>query len=161
MFECDFYLFLFIVGYNNLGLSVDFSFGSSSSDSASNEATPNAKKKNKGGGKGSQLKIPVPIDYKLPDKLINKIGDRKIKILTRINIRIEQQDINKNLHHLKNNIIINSFDLIAVEPSDGQVLNYLCLNNFNVDIISINSGIECGLTDKHLMRPLRNVINFN
>ncbi len=26
------------------------------------------------------------------------------------------------------------------------------------DIITISSGIECGLTDKHLIRPLRNVI---
>jgi hypothetical protein len=41
----------------------------------------------------------------------------------------------------------------------NEFFEYLCTNNFNADIISINSGIECGLTDKHLIRPLRNAIN--
>lgn len=33
---------------------------------------------------------------------------------------------------------------------------YLCTQNYNADILSINHGLLVGLTDKHLMRPLRN-----
>lgn len=29
------------------------------------------------------------------------------------------------------------------------------------DILTINSGIECGLIDKHLIRLLKNVSNVN
>ncbi len=87
-----------------------------------------------------------------------KSCSRKIKILSRINIRIKPEDINVYLHHLKSKNVQN-FDLIALEPSDNQVLVYLCTNNFNADIITINSGIECNLTDKHLIRPLRNAVN--
>jgi RNase P/RNase MRP subunit p30 len=104
--------------------------------------------------------IPKPKEYKIPHKLQSRLESmcRKVKILSRINIRIKPEDINVYLHHLKSKNVQN-FDLIGLEPSDNQVLMYLCTNNFNADIITINSGIECGLTDKHLIRPIQNAIN--
>lgn len=139
------------LGYDNIGLAIDYEFPSKKQD----ESSSNQKNKRA----VSQVLLPKPIQYSLPAKLEARLKScsRKIQILSRINVRIKPEDINTHMHHLKSKNVY-MFDIIALEPVDNQTLVYLCTNNFNADIITINSGIECGLTDKHLIRPLNNAI---
>ncbi|CAF0907312.1 unnamed protein product [Brachionus calyciflorus] len=139
------------LGYDNLALSIDFEFP----NVASIKSKDQKKKESK-----PQLNIPTPKAYKLPPKIADRLNllSKKINLFSRINIKIKPNDINTYLHHLKSKAVMN-FDIIALEPVDSQVLLYLCSNNFNADIISITSGIDCGLTDKHLTRPLNNAVS--
>ena len=75
----------FLVGYDNLGLSIDFEFP--------------LIEKSKAKGK---IVIPTCSTYELPAKLAARLKSvgRKIKILNRINVKIKPADINTCLQHL-------------------------------------------------------------
>ena len=137
---------LILVGYDNLGLSIDFEFP--------------LIEKSKAKGK---IVIPACSSYQLPAKLAARLksAGRKIKIFNRINVKIKPADINTCLQHLVNNLqvliknpeidlksfekfqkskSIQDYDLISLEPTNNQVLmvveieakstNFLCLFNW-------------------------------
>ena len=81
-----------------MGLSIDFEFPSQvAADIGGSQQQKKANKTAK-----SQVSIPAPIDYKLNSKLKTRLENcsRKIKLFSRINIKIKTSDINTNLHHL-------------------------------------------------------------
>lgn len=130
------------LGYDNLGLATNFEFPESN--------------KNKQKADRTKVVIPAPKAYKLPLKFEERLKSmgRVIKIYSRINVRVQPTDINTNLQHLKQKPI-QEYDIISLEPTNNQVLMYLCANNYMADILTINSGIECGLIDKHLIRLIK------
>lgn len=83
----------FKVGYENLGLAIDFEF-----PVVVKELGPKSGKKEQ----KPQITVPSAVPYEMPDKLKHrlKLLSRKINIYTRINIKIKSADINTYLHHL-------------------------------------------------------------
>lgn len=83
-------MFCLKVGYDNLGLSIDFEFPAVATNEAKNKKAK------------AQITIPTPTEYKLPAKLENRLKScgRKVNIYSRINIKIKPVDINTYLHHL-------------------------------------------------------------
>lgn len=136
------------LGYDNLGLAIDYEFPTTDTNNKHKKAEK------------QKIIVPSPNVYDLPHKLKARLKNtgRNIKIYNRINIKVKSVDINTNLQHLKGKPV-QDYDLISLEPLNNQVLLYLCTNNFNADMITINSGIECGLTDKHLIRLIKNAVN--
>lgn len=83
---------LILVGYNEIALAIDFEF-----PPAGPKNKEQKKKENK-----PQIVIPAPKNYAIPPKLANRLDifSRKIKVYSRINIKIKPGDINTYLHHL-------------------------------------------------------------
>jgi predicted DNA-binding protein len=83
------------VGYDNLGLAVDYEFPQIQKGDTSKQSKKDLK---------PQATIPNATVYNLPEKLEQrlKILSRKVKIFSRINIKIKPADINTYLHHLVN-----------------------------------------------------------
>ena len=87
----------YLVGYDNLGLAIDFEFP----ELADSNKTANQKGKKT---QKAQVVIPTPIKYQLPSKTedLLKACGRKVNVYSRINIKIKPTDINNYLHHLVN-----------------------------------------------------------
>lgn len=93
------------VGYDNLGLAIDYEFPSEDSTN---------RFKNK--ADRSKITIPPPTNYTIPLSLATRLKNagRNIKIFNRINIRIKPSDINTYLQHLvirkyfKNKILVQT-----------------------------------------------------
>ena len=88
------------VGYDNLALAVDYEFPSSTSQ---NKPEQQGNKKNKKDGSNKPvINIPLAKSYKLPQALQDRLNScsRKIKIYSRITVKIKPGDINTCLHHL-------------------------------------------------------------
>lgn len=81
------------LGYDNLGLAVEFEFPSV----VNNKLGDGKKKEPK-----AQINIPMAKVYKLPGHLQARLEavSRRIKIYSRITIRIKPSDIKNYLHHL-------------------------------------------------------------
>lgn len=92
------------MGYNEIALAIDFEFPPTGPRNKEQK-----KKENK-----PQIIIPAPKNYKILPKLSNRLDlfSRKIKIYSRINIKIKPTDINTYLHHLVINSIKNLTILI-------------------------------------------------
>lgn len=77
-----------------MGLAIDHEF-------PENKSAETGKKSKKNENK-SKVTIPEVVNYKLPSKLEKRLllAGRRIKIYSRINIKIKSSDINTNLHHL-------------------------------------------------------------
>ncbi|KAH9497029.1 Ribonuclease P protein subunit p30 [Dermatophagoides farinae] len=86
-------------------------------------------------GGGKDVKIPIPPTIKLR-------GDQKnIKIYTRLTVQIGDSN---SLFHLSKNENLKHYDILAIEPMNEKILNYLNGGNFEFDILtfsSINSSI--------------------
>jgi hypothetical protein len=61
-----------------------------------------AKDQQKPDQRRQQLQFPAPIDYKLPEKLKNQLkrNCRKVIILSRITLKLNEADIASSLYHL-------------------------------------------------------------
>lgn len=75
-----------------MALSVDFEF-----PAAGSKTNEQKKKENR-----QLVVVPPPKNYKIQQKLANRLDIfcRKIKVYSRINIKIKPNDINTYLHHL-------------------------------------------------------------
>ena len=81
----------FQVGYDNLGLAIDYEF-----------PIPDATNRSKNKADRFKISIPQPKTYTVPNSLATRLKNsgRNIKIYNRINIRIKPSDINTHLQHL-------------------------------------------------------------
>ncbi|XP_046912402.2 ribonuclease P protein subunit Rpp30 isoform X2 [Dermatophagoides farinae] len=86
-------------------------------------------------GCGKDVKIPIPPTIKL------RGNQKNIKIYTRLTVQIEDSN---SLFHLSKNENLKHYDILAIEPMNEKILNYLNGGNFEFDILtfsSINSSI--------------------
>ena len=87
-----------LVGYDNLGLAIEYEFPAAKKNPDSNKNKKEPR---------SQAVIPCAKKYELPVHLATRLKNcsRHINIYSRITIRIKQEDINTHLHHL----VVSSF----------------------------------------------------
>ncbi|XP_027204263.1 ribonuclease P protein subunit Rpp30 [Dermatophagoides pteronyssinus] len=79
---------------------------------------------------GKDVKIPIPPTIKLRDNLKN------IKLYTRLTVQVEDSN---SLFHLSKNENLKHYDILAIEPMNEKILNYLNGGNFEFDILTFSS----------------------
>lgn len=128
----------FQVGYDHLALAVDFEFPQQATSISSNATSEGGK----GGGKQEKkankkearqaVSIPCAKVYKLPKYLQDRLDScsRRVKIYSRLTVKIRPADINTQLHHLvSTHFFYLKFFFLLFSVLNYKNFEFLFINN--------------------------------